>query len=91
MKKNKGFSMVELMIAIAIIAILAGAIADIAWLVLFTGTVGTPVITNTGVYEIVPGFVVGAIVAIAVTLMTKAPGAEVEAIYNAATDTSVDD
>ena len=27
MKKNKGFSMVELMIAIAIIAILAGAIA----------------------------------------------------------------
>ena len=75
----------------AVAGILSGAIADIAWLILFTGTVGNPVIMNTGVYEIVPGFIVGAIIAVAVTLLTKAPSDEVVEIYNKATDNSVDD
>ncbi len=75
----------------AVAGILAGAIADIAWLVLCTSTVTDAVITNTGVYEIVPGFIVGAIVAVVVTLCTKAPSKEVEDIYISATDTSVDD
>ena len=75
----------------AVAGILAGAIADIAWLVLCTSTVTEAVITNTGVYEIVPGFVVGAIVAVVVTLCTKAPSKEVEDIYISATDTSIDD
>ena len=75
----------------AVAGILAGAIADITWLVLCTSTVTEAVITNTGVYEIVPGFVIGAIVAVVVTLCTKAPSKEVEDIYISATDTSIDD
>ncbi len=75
----------------AVAGILAGAVADIAWLVLFTSTVTDAVITNTGVYEIVPGFVVGLIVSVLVTLCTKAPSTEVENIYNMATDKSIDD
>ncbi len=75
----------------AVAGILAGAIADIAWLILFTSTVGDAVLMNTGVYEIVPGFVVGAVVAVIVTLLTKAPNEKVLEIYNTATDTSIDD
>ncbi len=75
----------------AVSGIIAGAVCDIAWLVLFTGTVGTPVIMNTGVYEIVPGFIMGAIVSIIATLCTKAPTNAVIEIYNKATDKSIDD
>jgi len=75
----------------AVAGILAGAVADIAWLVLFTSTVTEAVVYNTGVYEILPGFVVGAIVAVAVTLCTKAPDEKVVAIYNTATDKTIDD
>ena len=75
----------------AVAGILAGAVADIAWLVLFTSTVTDAVVCNTGVYEILPGFVVGAIVAIAVTLCTKTPDEKVVAIYNTATDKAIDD
>ena len=75
----------------AVAGIVAGAAADIAWLILFTSTVTDAVVYNTGVYEIIPGFVVGAIVSIVVTLVTKAPGEEVVNIYNEATDTSIDD
>jgi len=75
----------------AVAGIIAGAIADITWLVLFTSTISTPVITDTGVYEIVPGFIIGLIISVLVTLATKAPGKEVDAIYSRATDKSLDD
>lgn len=75
----------------AVAGILAGAIADIAWLVLFTSTVTDAVIYNTGVYEILPGFVVGAVVAVVAALCTKAPDDKVLAIYETATDKSIDD
>ena len=71
--------------------IVAGAVVDIAWLLLFTNTMMPAVIANTGIYEILPGFVVSTIVAVFVSLVTKAPSAEVEAIYASATDTSIDD
>ena len=71
--------------------ICCGAAADIAWLLLFTSTIGTPLVTDTGVYEIVPGFIFGLVVAVIVTLATKAPGKDVIAIYEKATDKSVDD
>jgi len=45
----------------------------------------------TGIYEIIPGFVIGAIAAIVVTLLDKKPSAEVLAIYERATDNSIDD
>ena len=64
----------------AVAGIIAGAVADIAWLLLFTG-----------IYEIVPGFIIGLIVAVVVTIITKAPGKEVEDIYARATDKTIDD
>jgi len=75
----------------AVSGIVAGAVADIAWLLLFTDTIMTPVIADTGVYEILPGFIVGLIVSMVVTLATKVPSNEVDAIFASATDASVDD
>ena len=75
----------------AVAGIISGALGDILWLVLFTSTVTDAVIVNTGIYEIVPGFICGALGAVIVTLCTKAPSDEVVAIYNTATDKSIDD
>jgi sodium/proline symporter len=74
----------------AVAGILAGAAMDIAWLLLFTNTIIPAVIAPTGIYEILPGFVAGMIVSVVVSLVTKAPSAEVEAIVSSALDTSVD-
>ncbi len=71
--------------------IITGAVVDIAWLLLFTNTMMPAVITNIGIYEILPGFVAGALAAVVVSLVTKAPSKEVEAIYASATDPSIDD
>ena len=57
----------------AITGIITGAVVDILWLILFSAT---------GLYEIVPGFLCGLICAVAVTLLTPAPGAEVEALFD---------
>ncbi len=75
----------------AVAGIIGGAVADICWLLLFTSTIRPAVISNTGVYEIVPGFICGLIIAVVVTLATKAPGKEVEEIFARATDKSIDD
>lgn len=75
----------------AVAGIVGGALVDILWLVLFTDTVMAPVVFDTGVYEILPGFVAGAIVAVVVTLLTKAPTQEVCAIYDKAVDKAIDD
>ena len=60
----------------ALAGIIAGAVVDLVWLFALTGI--------TGVYEIVPGFIVGAAAAVITTLLTKEPTAEVTAIYDAA-------
>ncbi len=75
----------------AVAGILAGAITDIAWLVLFTSTVSDAVIYDTKIYEILPAFIIGSIVAVIVTLCTKAPDQKVIAIYEAATNKNIDD
>ncbi len=76
----------------AVSGIIVGAVVDIAWLLLCTNTiVKAPVFGATGVYEILPGFIAGLIAAVAVTLATKAPADEVNAIFAAATDKSIDD
>ena len=59
----------------AVAGILAGAGVDILWLIFLSGT---------GVYEIVPGFLAGLVAAVAVTLVTKAPSPEVEALFDRA-------
>ena len=66
----------------AIAGIVAGAVTDILWYMYMA---------STGVYEIVPAFIVGFVVCVIVTLMTKKPSAEVEAIFERATDNSIDD
>ena len=66
----------------ALAGIITGAIVDILWLNLMK---------STGVYEIVPAFIIGLIVSVIVTLMDKEPSKEVAAIFDKATDPSNDD
>ena len=55
--------------------IVAGALVDILWLML---------LSSTGIYEIIPGFAAGLIVAVVVSLCTKAPGKDVEDLFERA-------
>ena len=72
--------------------IIVGAIVDIAWLLLCTNTIiSNPAFGVTGVYEIIPGFIVGLIATVVATLLTKEPDANVKAIYARATNVSIDD
>ena len=57
----------------AVAGILAGALVDILWLVL---------LKDWGIYEIIPGFAAGLIAAVVVSLCTKAPSAEVTALFD---------
>lgn len=67
----------------AVTGVAVGAIVDILWLLFLSG--------STGIYEILPGFIAGLICSAAASLADKAPSAEVLAIYNRATDNSIDD
>jgi sodium/proline symporter len=59
----------------AIAGVLAGAIVDVLWLLFMS---------HTGIYEIIPGFAVGFIFAVVVTLLDKKPSEEVCAIFDKA-------
>ncbi len=74
----------------AVAGIIAGALVDMLWLWLPVSN-GLTLTAVTGVYEIIPGFIIGAIAAIAVTLIDKAPSADVAEIFTKATDNSIDD
>lgn len=67
----------------AVAGIIGGAVADILWLVLFTNTIIKTPLVATGVYEIVPGFIMGAILTVAVSLLTAPPTKEVTDIFDA--------
>ena len=69
---------------------MVGAVVDMAWLWLPVAD-GKALTAITGVYEIIPGFIIGALAAIVVTLLDKAPSKEVMDIYARATDNSIDD
>ena len=58
----------------ALTGIIAGAAADILWLAFLAGT---------GLYEIIPGFAAGLVVAVVVSLLTKKPSKEVEELFEA--------
>ena len=62
--------------------IISGAVVDIVWLL---------TLSSTGIYEIVPAFIVSLILTIIVSYIDKAPSKEVEAIFQRATDNSIDD
>ena len=72
----------------AVAGILSGFLASILWMVLFNLEYYgfSSVVYNTGLYESVPGFVIGLIVAIVVALSTEKPSKEVEALYDSVTD-----
>ncbi len=59
----------------AVAGIVVGALVDGLWLA-FLG--------STGIYEIIPGAIVGLIAAVVVTCITPAPGKDVEALYDRA-------
>ena len=59
----------------AVAGIVVGAATDILWLAFLSGT---------GVYEIVPGTIAGLLAAVIVALCTKAPGKDVEALFDKA-------
>lgn len=56
----------------AVAGIVVGAVVDIGWYIL---------LSSTGVYELFPGFMVGLIAAVAVTLCTKEPSKEVQQLF----------
>ncbi|MBE6763576.1 MAG: sodium/proline symporter [Ruminococcaceae bacterium] len=69
----------------ALAGILTGAVVDIAWLVFLNDGLGLLKLENPlGIYEILPGFVLGMIAAVVVSLMTKKPSEEVEELFDTA-------
>ncbi len=67
----------------AVAGIIGGALADIIWLAFLYN--------STGVYEMIPGVIVGFICAVVTTLIDKAPAKEVTDIYDAATSPDTED
>ena len=67
----------------AVAGIVVGAVVDVVWLIWLTAP--------TGIYEILPAFIIGLIATVVVSLATKAPSQEVLDIYAKATDNSIDD
>lgn len=59
----------------AVAGIVSGALADVLWLVC---------LGSSGIYEIIPGCIISLLFAVVVTKLTRAPGAEVEALYDRA-------
>ena len=57
----------------AVAGIVVGAVVDILWLAF---------LSSTGVYEIIPGAVLGLVAAVVVSKLSKEPGAEVEALFD---------
>lgn len=58
----------------AIAGVAAGAIVDIFWYLILA--------ESTGIYELLPGFVAGLLAGVVVSLIDKAPSAEVLAVYD---------
>ena len=73
----------------AVAGIVVGAVVDMLWL--WLPVAGSTLTALTGVYEIIPGFILGGVAAVVVTLLDKKPSQEVLDIYAKATDNSIDD
>ena len=61
----------------AISGVIAGFLMDAFWYMCFSGSVEKLTIFNTGLYEIIPGFIVSLIVAVVVSLADKEPEADI--------------
>lgn len=62
----------------ALAGVVGGALVDVIWL-------ATGLSASTGIYELIPGFAVGLLCAIVVTLIDKKPSDEAVAVFEAAT------
>ena len=60
----------------AVAGVVAGALTDVLWYLFLSGP--------TGVYELLPGFAVGMLACVIVSLLDKAPGKEVTDIFDRA-------
>ena len=67
----------------AVAGVVGGAVTDILWLIFLTA--------KTGIYEILPGFVVGLICCIVASLLDKNPSPEALAIFEKATAKDYED
>ena len=67
----------------AVAGILAGALTDVLWLVFLTGV--------TGVYELLPGFIVGLVVSILATKLDKTDNKQAERFFEEAVAAGYDD
>jgi sodium/proline symporter len=61
----------------AIAGIVTGAAVVVLWLTV-------PVLSDTGLYEIIPGFIAGLLAAVITTIIGKKPSAEVEELFEKA-------
>lgn len=68
----------------AVSGIIAGFLMDALWYCCFSGSVESLCICNTGLYEIIPGFIASMAVAIIVSLVDKAPAKEVVELFDEA-------
>lgn len=61
----------------AVAGIISGAVIDVLWLIFLS--------SSTGIYEIIPGFALGFLISVIVTLLDKKPSDEVISIFDNAT------
>ncbi len=66
----------------AIAGVVGGAVVDVVWMLL---------LADTGIYELLPGFIAGALCCIVVSLIDKKPAKEVEELFETASNMSLED
>ncbi len=66
----------------AIAGVVGGAVVDVLWMNFLT--------ESTGVYELLPGFIAGALCAIIVSLIDKKPSKEVEELFDLAVSSEIE-
>ena len=64
----------------AVAGIIVGAVVDIGWLAF---------LSSTGIYEIIPGTIIGLVAAVVVSLLGKAPSKEVEELFDTAVSSEI--
>ena len=67
----------------AIAGVVGGALVDVLWFAFLS--------ESTGIYELLPGFIVGAVLSIVVSLIDKKPSAEVVALFEKASKITDED
>ena len=66
----------------AIAGVVGGAVVDVLWMNFLT--------ESTGIYELLPGFIAGALCAVIVSLIDKKPSKEVEELYDYAVSSEIE-